>query len=735
MTTFSDFFAEPMVVALGWALLHSIWQGTALTLGAALLLRLTRFRPAAVRYTIAMGAMALQMLLFLGTMAVCHSPGRSLTMMPDGRRVALVWQAAETGMASSATSWLSGLNHFFNQYLPLVVGFWILGAGMLLVRLIGGWMMVQRLTRQGVRPAPEAWSTYLKQLAADLGVSKTVRLIESAEIPVPMTIGWLKPVVLLPVGLLTGLSPRQLEAVLAHELAHIYRYDYLINILQSVVEVVFFFHPATWWLSARVREEREHCCDDVAIRLCGDRTSLAQALVHIEERRQASLSAPVLAMAFGARRQSLLQRVKRVIGIAEEKPALNSNGIAVAVCLLLFAGLVVGQQVRKPAGSGTRRTDRDTTIQVTEKIEVKTGETYRIETDPNGKKVILTVENDTLDPKVEEQIRVNLERHEMEMERLDRELQKLEVPLSRLDQEMKLQDEAMKRSDQVMRQEVEKMRRIQVEMDRKLQEAATLEMKRGQGKNGLTAAEMKRLRQVEEEIAMNQKRLEQMNEREINGLHEKLRELTEEKLRVLHDSMGAFSERASRIIEESARHLNEVQQLHLQLNRIDTLEMPEPPEAPEPAPAIAPVPPATPRPAKVPKSPKPAPAGVKGAYWYNGKRYDSPADMPRPPKPASPAEPAVVADLPEPAIAPVAPQAPEVPDAPAAPALAPARRSGRAASPGLEPARPTRVKFKSKGTSGKRAGATWKSGPAPAKAATKTSYNFSEKPLPAGRVA
>ena len=118
-------------------------------------------------------------------------------------------------------------------------------------------------------------------LAARLGIRRPVRLLESARVQVPVVIGALRPVLLLPASALTGLAPAQVEAVLAHELAHIRRHDYPVNLLQSAAETLLFYHPGVWWLSARIRAEREHCCDDIAVRVCGDAVGYAEALTSI----------------------------------------------------------------------------------------------------------------------------------------------------------------------------------------------------------------------------------------------------------------------------------------------------------------------------------------------------------------------------------------------------------------------------------------------------------------------
>ena len=137
-------------------------------------------------------------------------------------------------------------------------------------------------------------------------------MLESAAVTVPTLVGWVRPVVLLPAAALSGLTPEQLEAILAHELAHVRRHDYLVNLLQSLVETLLFYHPAVWWVSAEVRAEREHCCDDLAVAVCGDRLVYVSALAELTsmERR---------AFALAATDGSLLDRVRRILGRPVER--------------------------------------------------------------------------------------------------------------------------------------------------------------------------------------------------------------------------------------------------------------------------------------------------------------------------------------------------------------------------------------------------------------------------------
>jgi len=172
---------------------------------------------------------------------------------------------------------------------------WLIGAVTFWVRLVGGWMVAARMRSMLVRPAPAEWQQTISRLGGRIGLSRPVRLLRSALVQVPTVVGWLRPVVLMPVGALSGLPTEQVEALLLHELAHIRRHDYLVNILQSVAEALLFYHPAVWWVSGHIRAERELCCDDVAVAASGDVLIYAQALVELESHRPAHLHAAVTA--------------------------------------------------------------------------------------------------------------------------------------------------------------------------------------------------------------------------------------------------------------------------------------------------------------------------------------------------------------------------------------------------------------------------------------------------------
>jgi beta-lactamase regulating signal transducer with metallopeptidase domain len=200
-----------------------------------------------------------------------------------------------------------------SRFLPWLDVAWLLGVACLSTRTIGGWRLIQRLRRSALVEVPEAvYANFVRQCER-LGITRQVSLRISEHIQGPLAMGIVRSLIILPASALMALSPEQLEAVLAHELAHVRRADYLWNLIQTMVETLFFFHPAVWWLGRRLRQQRELCCDDVAVQSCADPLVYATALLRLEERRGQQ---PSLAMALDGHRpwSGLRVRIARILG-------------------------------------------------------------------------------------------------------------------------------------------------------------------------------------------------------------------------------------------------------------------------------------------------------------------------------------------------------------------------------------------------------------------------------------
>ncbi len=337
MNPITHVFPEHLTQALGWTLLHSLWQGAFIALLLGLLLVLLHRHSAKTRYRVAGAALLAQLVLAVATFATYDGITEASTL-----RAVVAGQpltAHTVQQAADQTFWVAPLTvgqAYFEQHLPLLVTFWLLGMLLMALRFTGGLAYTQRLRHYRATPMGTHWQQKVDALAQRMGMPKAVRLVESALVQVPVAIGYAKPIILLPIGAVTGLRPEQLEAVLAHELAHILRKDYLVNMLQTAVDTLFFYHPAMWWVSGVVRAERENCCDDMAVAVCGDTLTYARALAQLEEMRLPA--APAMALAISGKQGSLVNRIKRLVGQPNLRPTFT-EGFAAA--LTLVVGLLV----------------------------------------------------------------------------------------------------------------------------------------------------------------------------------------------------------------------------------------------------------------------------------------------------------------------------------------------------------------------------------------------------------
>lgn len=326
---------DRVVSVVGWALLHFVWQGVLVAAVTATALALMRSRPAAARHAVALAALLVLLALPAATAGWLLSEDAPPRARADVGRAT---GGGTTGGPASGTpdprsprhvrpatavEWLEGR-------LDVLVGLWALGVLLSGARLAAGCRRARRLAGVEARPAGEPWASLVASLAGRLGVRRPVRALESAVMHAPAVVGWLRPAILLPATALTGLSRAQVEALIVHELAHVRRNDVAVSVVQGLAEALLFYHPVVWWLSARLTEEREHSCDDVAVAFAGDPLGYARALAVLEERRL-----PPLRLAVAADGAPLLDRVRRILGSA---PPARRPPIALLVAACLTAG-------------------------------------------------------------------------------------------------------------------------------------------------------------------------------------------------------------------------------------------------------------------------------------------------------------------------------------------------------------------------------------------------------------
>jgi beta-lactamase regulating signal transducer with metallopeptidase domain len=360
----------PNVLRLSTTLLHFVWQGALAAAIGLVLLAVMRSRRPQARYVALLALFALMTAAPLVTWFSLPSDGNPSARLESVARdqQAQLVQAGETphstplefdgvldppspATASAASGRLekpwnspvalqrppshfdaavSAVGEWLRLYRPWIATAWLVGVSLLGLRLALGLADAELTRRRGCIAAPLAVEPALAELAGCLGIRRSVAVFESAMTAVPTLVGWLSPVILLPASAISGLTTEQLEAILVHELAHVRRHDYLVNLLQTVVETLLFYHPAVWWLSRKIRQERELCCDDIAIEICGDRIAYARALATLAERR---VDPPSWVMA--ASGGVLANRIRRVVGQPQPEGTDRLSLLTVLAAMLL----------------------------------------------------------------------------------------------------------------------------------------------------------------------------------------------------------------------------------------------------------------------------------------------------------------------------------------------------------------------------------------------------------------
>jgi beta-lactamase regulating signal transducer with metallopeptidase domain len=354
----------PTVQAIAWTLIHFCWQAAAIAAvyrGASLL---TTRRSSNTRYLLALGALLLMVAASVATFAfqmranafstAAAATGNALENSTISPAATSPSSASEATATNSAVAFehspASGKSTFALPVLPVpalplsalrfIDGLWLLGVLTLSLRSLGGWWLIRRLRASATVEASPTELASFRRISTALGLRRPVLLRVSSAIAGPVTVGALRALVLLPLSAATSLSPEQLEVVLAHELAHVRRADFFWNLVQTLVETLFFFHPAVWWLGSRIRHERELCCDDMALTVCPNPVVYANALFELEQQRSRQLN---LAMALDGHQpaRTLRMRIARILG--EPQTAATNRGpfslvaATAALLVLLFS--------------------------------------------------------------------------------------------------------------------------------------------------------------------------------------------------------------------------------------------------------------------------------------------------------------------------------------------------------------------------------------------------------------
>lgn len=327
--------AADVVASIGWTLVHFLWQGALIACATALLLTVLRNARPQARYLVACTGLALCLAWPALELAL------RLTGESSARGDAMVLFAA--GLVAG-TPVDEGWSALLADQLAWIVGTWAVCALAMALRMVAGLLWIGRAVSHE-RQDP-LWQARLERLAAQFGIDRAVRLRVVERLGSPVTAGWWRPVVLVPAALVSGMPAQLLEALLAHEMAHIERHDYLVNLGQNVVETLFFYHPAVWWISGRIRVEREQIADDFAARILGEPRRLALALSELEK-----LQFSTHHLAQAANGGDLMSRIKRLV--RPDTQALNWKAAIPVLGLVIGAASFAHAAPTKPVKADT----------------------------------------------------------------------------------------------------------------------------------------------------------------------------------------------------------------------------------------------------------------------------------------------------------------------------------------------------------------------------------------------
>jgi beta-lactamase regulating signal transducer with metallopeptidase domain len=349
----------PLNQLIGWILAHSLWQGGVIALVLMVCLRSCSGSRPQVRYALACIALLLVVLVPVATVLGQYywnvaAEAVTLEIASDNS----TWGSAPVGLknlqdisSSSPLSWIGRIRIGFESLLPFAVLFWWGGVLIMSIWHLGGWYRLKRLEDKSLGLINKSWQTKVSALAARLNIKYPVRILISSSLVSPAVTGWIKPTILFPLTVLSGLPADQIEAIFLHELAHIRRYDFLVNLIQIFVETIGFYHPAVWWINKRIRIEREHCCDDIAAEFLNDKACYATSLLNLEDLRMQT-SQPAIGAAGNVR-----IRIYRLLGIHNQAENRSNLPIALFAMFLMVSWLVypLWANTENPSETGTGR--------------------------------------------------------------------------------------------------------------------------------------------------------------------------------------------------------------------------------------------------------------------------------------------------------------------------------------------------------------------------------------------
>lgn len=304
----TSLLSNDITQAMAWTLLHSLWQITLIASLLCVLLKVAHNASSSQKYYMSVSALLLSIISVAVTFSICYTNSAADT---THIYAGIVNQLSLDSTASSIMG--TDLLTYFSDYYYIIVNAWIIGTMLFLIRFLGGFIYLKDIVAKSSDGSDKLAST-LKRINKKYRINRLLSIKESNRITTPMVIGYIKPVILFPMGLVAHLSVSEVEAILAHELAHIKRHDYLLNILQIITESVFYYHPGLWYISSRIRHERENCCDDKAIQMTNSSMSYAKTLIKLQELKPTGLQT---SLALTGSKNQFTKRIQRILGTSQ----------------------------------------------------------------------------------------------------------------------------------------------------------------------------------------------------------------------------------------------------------------------------------------------------------------------------------------------------------------------------------------------------------------------------------
>lgn len=600
MEKLTEFLTSPVASGIGWTLIHATWQIAVLVLAYVGVKFLTQ--NSNTRYWSGIGLLFTQIPISIITFFVVYAPSTSINPISGSLEIAL-----QLSLSDRITSYI-------NSHINLIFGLWFAGVLLLLLKLGINYFLTNNLKYSKLNKYSFQLVELLSDVKEKLGVTRTVEIYETKAVTIPMIIGTLKPVILIPASVFSGLSTEQLEIIVAHELAHLKRYDFTLNMLQSFVEIIFFYHPALWFLSAEIRQEREHCCDETAMQVNGDRLLLVKTLTSIQENSRVM----PLAMAFGRKKMSFLERVQHILGVNQKRSHAKESLWLLGGLMIVFMAFSQGKKLQNTDNEvdtfqeeeinttidleeemplyvqtefleDVSNNFADTTIKSTSSSKIQmSGDKHKVVID--GERILIDGKEQQLTPEQKQTLRENyaaLKASEAKMQPHIREIEAKAFEMEKYARQIEVDVKPMEAVAQKMEVVGRQMEEIARKYEPKLSSKNT------------TMAEMEEIsKKMEKEMNSHEVQLKELG-KQMEAVEVQMNKNVEVQMRAIEKQMRIHEAPIEKYSEEMEGYMKEIRTLLPKEIQDELLSFPG--IAPPPAPKAS----KSPKPPKAPKSPKP----------------------------------------------------------------------------------------------------------------------------------